>query len=415
MRPTVPPLGEDGSMEIDVERLRADTPGCHRVVHLNNAGAALPTRQVTDAVVEHLHLEAELGGYEAEAAARDRIDDTRAALAELFGVDRAHVALTTSDTVAWSKALWGLELAGWFDRGGRVLVDRASYNSHYLALLQVAERHDVALEVVAGTDDGTLDLDDLDRRLDPDVLLVSATHVGTHRGLVNPVAQVGARTRAAGVPFFLDACQSAGQLPVDLAAIGCDVATGTGRKFLRGPRGTGWLVVRPEWSERMVPPGIDGTSAEWTSPDSYRLADGARRFEEFETGYAARIGLGVAVRQTLALGIETIAARVGGLAEQLRDHLRAVGAEVHDGGSARCGIVTFTVPGIDSAQVRDRLAAARINVSVTAAPFAQLDMTQRGLVDAVRASPHVYNTADESAQLVEVVERAGSGSAATRR
>lgn len=390
-------------MDLDVDRLRADTPGCTRVTHLNNAGAALPTRQVTDAVIAHLRLESELGGYEAEAVAAERIADTREAIAELLAVDARDVALTTSDTTAWSKALWGLALAGWFDRGGRVLVDRAAYNSHYLSLLQLAERHDVRIEVVESTADGSLDLADLDRRLDPDVLLVTATHVGTHRGLVNPVAAVGERTRAAGVPYFLDACQSVGQLPVDLGRIGCDVATGTGRKFLRGPRGTGWLHVRPEWSERMLPPGIDGTSAEWTSPTSYRLRDRALRFEEFETSYAARIGLGVAVRQTLELGIDALSARIVGLAEHLRTRLGSSGAAIHDGGAARSGIVTFTVPGLEPGQIRDRLAEERIHVSVTAEPIARLDMTHRGLTSAVRASPHAYNTVSELDRLVDVV------------
>jgi cysteine desulfurase / selenocysteine lyase len=299
--------------------------------------------------------------------------------------------------------LWGLAGSGWFDRGGRVLVDAGVYNSHYMALLQLRERHGITIEAIASVDDGSLDLEDLDRRLDRDVVLVTATHVGTHRGLVNPVAEVGGRTRSAGVPYFLDACQSTGQLPVDLAAIGCDVATGTGRKFLRAPRGTGWLFVRPEWSERMRPTGIDGSSAEWTGPDTYVLADRARRFEEFETSFAARIGFGVAVRYALALGIEAIAVRIDELAERLRNALRSADAAVHDGGTRRSGIVTFTVDGLDPATIQRGLGVRGINVSVTSAHFARLDMEARGIASAVRASPHVYNTTDELDRLVRAV------------
>lgn len=388
---------------MDVARLRADTPGCEAIAHLNNAGAALVTRTVLEAMTDHLQLESSIGGYEAEAQSSASIDDARDAIAELLRVDVLDIALAQNDSAAWAKALWGLAASGWFDRGGRVLVDAGIYNSHQLGLLQLRDRVGITIEVIASTPDGSIDLDDLDRRLDRDVVLVTATHVGTHRGLVNPVAEVGSRTRAAGVPFFLDACQSVGQLPVDLGSIGCDVATGTGRKFLRAPRGTGWLFVRPEWSERMSPPGIDGSSAEWTAPDAYRLAERGRRFEEFETSYAARIGFGVAVRYALSLGIDRIATRIDGLAERLRTQLVAAGAAVHDGGRQRCGIVTFTVDGHDPASVKASLGAAGINVSVTAAPFARLDMEPRGLTSAVRVSPHVYNTDEELDRLASLV------------
>jgi selenocysteine lyase/cysteine desulfurase len=390
-------------MPLDLARLRADTPGCELVSHLNNAGAALSPDPVVDAVVEHLRLEARVGGYEAAAVSDGALVAAGASVARLLGVDPLDVALTQSDTASWTKAFWGLALGGWFDGGGRILVDRAAYNSHYLSLLQAQDSFGVTIEAVESTADGSLDLDELDRRLDSDVRMVTATHVGTHRGLVNPVAEVGLRARSAGVPLFLDACQSAGQLVMDLPAIGCDVATGTGRKWLRGPRGTGWLFVAPEWSERMCPPGIDGRSATWVDERRYELAERARRFDEFETSYAARLGLGVAVDYALAIGIPLIAERINQLAEGLRSALVEIGADVHDGGTRRSGIVTFTVPSHDCSSVQESLAATGINVSVTEAPWARLDMEQRGLSAAVRASPHAYNSEEEIQQLVEHV------------
>jgi len=392
---------------LDLDRLRADTPGCELVVHLNNAGAALPPRAVVDAVVNHLWLEARAGGYEAEAAAAGALEGVHISMARLLGVDPLDVALTESDTSSWTKAFWGLALGGWFDGGGRVIVDRAVYNSHYLSLLQARDRFGLIIEAIASQADGSLDLDDLDRGLDSNVRLVTATHIGTHRGLVNPVAEVGRRTRAVGVPFFLDACQSAGQLPIDIPAIGCDVATGTGRKFLRGPRGTGWLYVAPEWSERMQPPGIDGSSASWVDEEHYELSDRARRFEQFEASYAGRLGLGAAVDYALATGVALIAARIKLLADSLRSGLAEIGAVIHDGGPARSALVTFTVPGHDPPSIQRALSAAGINVSVTAAPWARLDMEQRGLLSAVRASPHAYNSEDEIDSLVEQVGRLG--------
>ncbi|MGO9912283.1 MAG: aminotransferase class V-fold PLP-dependent enzyme [Acidimicrobiales bacterium] len=390
-------------MSLDLARLRADTPGCEQVAHLNNAGAALSPRPVLEAFVGHIELEARMGGYEAADFAAEAIGAAAASVGRLLGVDPLDIALTQNDTASWAKAFWGLAFGGWFDGGGRVLVDRAAYNSHYLALLQARERFGISIEAVESTEDGSVDLDELDRCLNSDVRMVTATHVGTHRGLVNPVAEVGARTRAAGVPFFLDACQSAGQLVVDLPVIGCDVATGTGRKWLRAPRGTGWLFVAPEWSERMSPPGIDGRSAEWVDASSYELRERARRFEEFETSYAARLGFGAAVDYALDIGIHLIAERIEKLAEELRSGLVASGAAVHDGGTKRSGIVTFTVPGHDCSSVQESLREVGINVSVTRAPWARLDMEQRGVSEAVRASPHAYNSEEEIRQLVEQV------------
>jgi cysteine desulfurase / selenocysteine lyase len=390
-------------MTIDVDTLRAATPGCAHVVHLDSAGASLASRATLERVVAHLRREAEVGGYAAEAEATDAIRSAREGLARLLGADPADVALAHSDTAGWVKAFWGLAASGWFDGGGRVLADRATYNSHYLSLLQARDRFDVSIEVVDARDDGSIDLDDLDRRLDTNVRLVTATHVGTHRGLVNPVEAVGARTRRVGVPYFLDACQSTGQLVVDVESIGCDVATGTGRKWLRGPRGTGFVYVRPEWSERMVPPGIDGQSASWVDADTYELGSRASRFEEFEASVAGRCGLGTAVAEALAIGIPAIEARISMLAATLRSALVDAGASVHDGGSRRCGIVTFSVPGHDPDDLKARFAARGVVVSVSSAPWARLDMASRGLSSVVRASPHAYNNEDDLGRLVAEV------------
>jgi selenocysteine lyase/cysteine desulfurase len=396
---------------LDVAAERTATPGCASVAHLNNAGAALPTTATLDTVVAHLRLEATMGGYEAEAAVADRIDAVRTSAARLLGADPTEVAVTGSDTEGWTKALWGFALGGGLDGGRRVLVDRQSYDSHYLGLLQVCRQTGSTIAAVAAAADGTMDLDALDVALGSgDVALVTATHVGTHRGLVNPVEQIGERCRAAGVPLFLDACQSVGQLPVDVGRIGCAVATATGRKWLRGPRGTGLLYVRSDLVGRFRPPGVDGSSAEWDDAAHYHLRAGMARFVPFESPVAMYLGLGTALDHTLALGVEAIARQVGIVAEHLRDGLTAVdGVEVHDGGSRRSGIVTFTVDGVPPAAVKSAAAAAGVNVSVTGSGAARLDMGGDRPGEVVRASPHYINTEDECARLVDVVAGLAAG------
>jgi selenocysteine lyase/cysteine desulfurase len=239
-------------------------------------------------------------------------------------------------------------------------------------------------------------------RSDPRIRLVALTHVPTNGGLVNPAAEIGRLTRAAGVPFLLDACQSVGQLPVDVNAIGCDLLSATGRKFLRGPRGTGFLYVRRELIERLEPPLLDVHAATWVTRDRYEIRTDARRFENWESNVAGQLGLGAAIDHALGWGLPTIAARVQALATRLRERLTALpGCVVHDLGPSQCGIVSFTLEGRAPLAIRDSLRARRINVSVSALTSTRLDMEQRGLAEVVRASVHYYNTDEEVDRFVE--------------
>jgi cysteine desulfurase / selenocysteine lyase len=387
----------------DVERARRDTPGVTQVAHLNNAGSALPPSQVTEAVIGHLRREAEIGGYEAAAAARDQLEMVYPAMARLLGCQPDEIAIVENATRAWDMAFYAMS----FKPGDRILTAHAEYASNVIAYLQVAARTGAVVEVVDDDEYGQFSVADLRRRLERgggDVKLVAMTHVPTQGGLVNPAEEVGAVTRQAGVPFLLDACQSVGQLPVDVERIGCDVLSGTGRKFLRGPRGTGFLYVRRSMLDRLEPPFLDLHAATWTAPDRYEIRGDARRFENWETNYAGKIGLGVAVEYALSWGLEAIEARVTGLADLLRERLGAVsGVRVHDQGQRRCGIVTFTVDGVTAEDVQRHLAARGVNTSVSHAESAQFDLPGRGLTQVVRASVHYYNNDAELDRLMDAL------------
>ncbi len=390
-------------MAFDVERARRDTPGTSRIAHLNNAGAALPPVQVTDAVVGHLRREAEMGGYEAAAAAAAEIDATYTAIARLLGCAPDEIAVVENATRAWDMAFYGMP----FEPGDRILTAHAEYASNVIAFLQVAKRTGAVVEVVDDDEHGQLSVADLRRRIDGGsgaVKLIAMTHVPTQGGLVNPAEEVGAVAREAGVPFLLDACQSVGQLPLDVGRIGCDLLSATGRKFLRGPRGTGFLYVRRGLLDQLEPPFLDLHAATWTAPDRYEIRPDARRFENWETNYAGKIGLGVAVDYALSWGLDAIEERVTALAEGLRDRLRATdGVRVHDQGLRRCGIVTFTVDGVPAEAVRQALSERGVNTSVSPVEYALLDLPGRRLPDLVRASVHYYNVEDELDLLVDAL------------
>ena len=393
-------------MPLDIERLRRETPGCERVVHLNNAGAALQPQPVVDAVLGHLRLEAQIGGYEAENRAHSAIERTYCSIARLINCAPEEIAMIENATRAWDMAFYSY--AGLLRPDDRILTSVSEYASNYISYLQVTRTRGVTVEAVPNDEHGALSVPALESMIDDRVKLIAVTHVPTNGGLVNPVAEIGRVARRAGIPYLLDACQSVGQLPVDVAAIGCDFLSATGRKYLRGPRGTGFLYMRKAWIDRLEPVFLDLHAATWTSAGHYELRPDARRFENWESYVAGRVGLGAAVDYAMGVGVAAMAQRICDLARSARRSLAMVpGVQVRDLGdpATRCGIVSFTCEGREPKEVHAALRDRSINVSVSGASSTYLDMTQRGLSSVIRASVHCYNTESEIEGLCEALSR----------
>jgi selenocysteine lyase/cysteine desulfurase len=353
-----------------------------------------------------LHLEAEIGGYEAAAQREAAVEGVYDAAARLLNCERDEIAIIENATRAWDMAFYSLKLGA----GDRILTSMAEYASNYIAFLQVARNTGAAVEVIANDEYGQIDVSALESAIDSHVKLIALTHVPTNGGLVNPAAAVGRVARAAGIPYLLDACQSLGQMPVDVQAIGCDMLSATGRKYLRGPRGTGLLFVRRALVERLEPPMLDLHAAEWSARDGYTVRPDARRFENWECHIGGKIGLGVAIDYACELGLAAIAARVQALAERLRQALGALsGVTVQDLGRERCGIVSFSTNRKEAHAVQEALAAQQINISVSPTAWTRLDMTARGLQAVIRASVHYYNTEEEVTRFCAALEALASG------
>jgi selenocysteine lyase/cysteine desulfurase len=387
-------------MVIDLDRARAETEGCTRVTHLNNAGAALMPTCVVEAQIGHLRREARQGGHAAAEAAAEDIARSYGAAAELLNARPADIALTDSATTAWHSAFHAMT----FRPGDRVLTGTAEYASNYIAFLQAQKRFGIEIVPVPDDAEGQLDVAALERLIDGRTKLIAVTHVPTNGGLVNPAAEIGAVARRHGVPFLLDACQSAGQMPLDVEAIGCDLLSATGRKFLRAPRGTGLLYVRPSLLDKLEPPLLDMHGARWETPESYAPRPDARRFETFEFNYAAVVGLGVAIDYALSWGLGAIEARVTWLADTLRRRMaRVPGLRQYDRGAHKCGIVTFGIDGVAAHTVQRHLQHQGINISISDPHSTLLDAQQRDLPPILRASVHYYNTEDELDRLIDAL------------
>lgn len=402
-------------MTIDVAAARAATPGCHEFAHFNNAGSALPTATVLQTQLDYLTLESRIGGYEAHAQEQDRIDAIRPTIARMLGADPSgdEIALVVNNTAGFDLFLysWAMSPDHAPQPGDRILTTETEYGANYVGYLQIAKRTGAVVEVVPSNEHGEIDLDALDatiRRTDVGpARLIAINHVPTNGGLINPAAEVGRTAREHGITYLLDACQSAGQLPLDVDELGCDALTATGRKYLRGPRGTGFLYVRSSILPTIDPVMLDHSAADWTEPDTYVVNPTAGRFEQWERNYASLLGLGQAVHEANELGLDAIAERVQSVADTLRGRLvdEVPDTTVHDLGRERCGVVTFSLAGADIAAVKDALQAEKVNVSIVPPASALIDQRKRDLPPMLRASVHYYNDDTELDRLIDGLRR----------
>ncbi|RKE37566.1 selenocysteine lyase/cysteine desulfurase [Paraburkholderia sp. BL23I1N1] len=399
---------------LDLARLRADTPGTHDVVHFNNAGASLMPRIVIDTVVEHVREEARLGGYEAASTAAGRLESVYVSCARLLNAQPDEIAVIENATRAWDMAFYSLPLSA----GDLVLTSATEYAGNYIPYLQLQKQRGIRIEVIPNDGQGEVSVEALQRRLtDPRVKLVSLPIIATNGGPVQPIEAIGAAAREAGVWFLLDACQGAGHVPLDVKKIGCHMLAATSRKYLRGPRGMGFLYIERALCAQLEPTFLDLHAATLQTPDRFEIRGDARRFENWECNVAAKLGMGAAIDYALELGIVPIWTRIQALADGLRERLAQIdGVTLQDRGAVKSGIVTFTLDRCDAADVQQWLAsqARRINVSRSTFQSTMLDMQMRGLRDVVRASVHAYNSDEDIDALVQVVQAMSRGMADAR-
>lgn len=376
----------------DITRAREETRACEKLIHFNNAGSSLMPAPVVDYLCDFLRLEESVGGYESVEQESTVLENFYRATAKLLNCKKEEIAYAENATRAWDMAFYGLS----FSRGDRILTTMSEYGSNVIAYNQQAKRYGVEVVFVPDDDYGQIDVNALRELVDDRVKLISISMIPTGGGLVNPAAAVGEVARDAGVPYLLDACQAVGQLPLDVELIGCDMLSGTGRKFLRGPRSTGFLYVHSTMIDKLNPPFLDQHAADLVSPVEYRLAEDAKRFENWEQYFAGKAALGVAIDYALDWGLDRICDRVFSLAEILRVRLAEIdGVQLTDQGQVKCGIVTFSVAHMDAHQIKSELHKRNINVSVSEGSGTLVSFRQRGIEQAIRSSVHYFNTTDE--------------------
>jgi len=377
---------------LDIDRARRETRGCEALIHFNNAGASLPPVPVADALYAYLREEELRGGYETMARRSADLEKFYDAAARLLNCTPAEIAFTDSATRAWNTAFYAFD----FKPGDRILASRSEYGSNLVALLHQAEKKGVEIVWVPDDESGQIDVDALQQLVDAKARMICLTHIPSGNGLINPAAAVGQIAKSTGIPYLLDACQAIGQLPLDVEQLGCDILCGTGRKYLRAPRGTGLLYVRKSLLNKLEPSQVNHHAAQLLSADRYQLRMDAKRFECWERSCAGQVALGVAIEYALAWGLEAVRQRIATLASELRQKLTCIeGVTVADKGIEQSGIVTFYTDQVAADQLQEQLLERGINTTTVPYSANPIITDTYDYPVLLRTSLHYYNTSQE--------------------
>lgn len=386
----------------DIDRARAETRACGDVVHFNNAGSSLMPAPVADYLRGFIDKEEMLGGYETADAEAEALDNFYGACGRLLNCGADEIAYAANATRAWDMAFYGMT----FKAGDRILTTMSEYGSNVIAYNHQVQKTGAELVFVPDDEYGQIDIQALENLVDEKTRLISISLIPTGGGLVNPAAAVGKIANQAGVPYLLDACQAVGHIPLDVEAIGCDMLSGTGRKYLRGPRATGMLYIKQSMMEQIAPPFLDQHSADLITPTEYKLLADAKRYENWEQYFGGKAGLGVAIDYAMEFGLPEIQQRIYSLADSLRSKLAEIDSvTLTDLGKEKCGIVTFTATQKNCSEIKKGLAARQINVTVSDGSGSLVSFQPRGLTEVMRASVHYFNTEQEVDYFIDTLKQ----------
>ncbi len=387
--------------EKEIQKFRSETKGTLECIHFNNAGASLPPDDVVETVIQYLNEEATQGGYELEYKYREQLENVYHLIARLIHAEKDEVAIVENASMAWGLAFNGIQ----FKKGDEIITSEMEYVTNLLGFLNAEKTHGVQIKVIPNDAQGNFSLPALEEAITEQTRLIAITHIASTAGAVVPVIEIGKIARKHHILYLVDACQTAGQIPINVKEIGCDILSATGRKYLRAPRGTGFLYVRKEIQDTLKILLMDGHTAQLINENAFEIRNDARRFELFEKNRAITLGLGKAIEYALNIGVGRIWQRIQFLAADMRRQLTETdGITVHDTGEQKCGIVTFSVQGIGSSHVKSALAEKKIHVSVGLAKSTLIYMNRNSLSTVVRASIHYYNTGEEINRMCEALE-----------
>ncbi len=389
---------------IDITKVRADTPGCTQKIFLNSAGSSLMTKGVVNVMQSYLEKEMILGGYQTVPFFQHEIDAFYLHASALLHTSPANIAFNFNATDAYAKAVSSIP----FRSGDFILTTEDDYVSNYILFFSLQKRFGLQIVRCNTLPSGDIDMFDLETKmLKYRPVLVSVTHIPSNSGKIQDVEQIGHLCEKYDIWYIVDACQSAGQMDIDVTKIKCDFLSATGRKFLRGPRGTGLLYVSDKaLAAGLEPLLIDMRGATWDTENSYKPSGSATRFELWEANYSNILGLSEAIRYAMSIGLENIRAYNLELCQLLKEQLQTIpDIRITEEGSQTGSIVTFTSDTKTLDEYKNTLDMANISYSVGYRHFALIDFNKKNVDWVIRFSPHYFNTTDEILQVGEILRK----------
>lgn len=389
---------------MNIEQIRQDTPYCQDKIFVNSAGSSLQPSVVLEAVKNYLHKEAQFGGYKVADTQEAEIATFYEAVAQLINTQSSNIAFAHDATDAYLKALSAIP----FQKGDLVITSQDDYSSNQIQFLSLQKRFGISIQRIQTLPNGDLDINHFQELIAKQTpKLVAITHVPTNSGLIQQVEAIGAICHKREILYLVDACQSVGQLVVDVQKIKCDFLSATGRKFLRGPRGTGFLYVSDRaLAKGLTPLFIDGGGAVWTKENEYQVLPTARRFQTWEKPYALMMGLTTAIQYATTIGLANIEAYNQQLMQKLRTNLAAIpNIKIFDKGAKTCNLLTFRKEGKSAPTIQQVLDKHGVFHGLSTKEWGVIDYGEKGVDWTIRLSPHYFNTLTEMDRLAEIIER----------
>lgn len=389
---------------MDIDQIRKDTPGCGDKLFLNTAGSSLMPYSVNRKIKDYLDQEEQIGGYKTEELREKEIAGFYSETAKLIGCKPKNIAFAHDATDAYAKALSSIN----FQKGDTIVTTDDDYASNHIQFLSLKKRHNLKIHRIKNLENGDLDLEDFLKLVKTQTpKLTAVTHVPTNSGLIQDIVAIGEICKEYNILYLVDACQSVGQIEVDVNTIQCGFLTATGRKFLRGPRGTGFLYVSDQLLEKgFEPVFIDGGGAIWTEVDKYKSFNTAQRFQTWESPYALMVGLSEAIRYANVMGIDKISAYNARLMNKLRTNLTEISdVQLFDKGSQRCNLLTFRKLGKSLERITRILDENQVYYSISNKEWGLLDYRKKGVEWTIRLSPHYFNNLDEMDRVAEIIRK----------
>jgi selenocysteine lyase/cysteine desulfurase len=390
---------------MNIETIRSQTKGLDGKLFFNSAGSSLMQDQVIECMLNYLEEERMIGGYAAAAKHQESINGFYTQVANLIKAKEKNIAFATSATDAYNQALSSIP----FQSKDVILTTNNDYISNQLAFIGLQKRYDVEIVRVNDLKKGGMDAEDCIEKIEKlKPKLVAITHIPTNSGLIQDVYSIAPACKASGAYYLIDTCQSIGQLNISVETLNCDFLTATGRKFMRGPRGTGFLYVSDRvLNEGLTPLFTEQCGAEWTEEFGYKIMDSALRFERWERNCGNMLGLAKATELINKIGIESIEKRNNELQLFAREALSKLpNIQCTDIGENLCNLITFTNADGSINRIVELFATNNVSFSISGINSALIDFTKRELTEVVRISPHYFNTEKEISTLIDILKKA---------